>query len=731
MSRHIHLKKVLCLLLGLILLIPEFLPDYLSDRNALAEGEKIGQHSWDETMNEFLPCKDENTGYRLGSDKYLYYGCHTCTGVTMIVTSYLYGIGWITNDHGARKSEGRGLWTLVGSTEVKGKTKEDLIKWICSHAEQGDVLTNGYATNDNDEGAHTAIITRVDKANNNYRELDEYGSEKKGKHPEYSWRLFEGQKVVEFVKSSTTSAKFKEYIYLYRYKYRKTGYTGEFEKADIKEEVPIFWYEAKGVSVHKEDEYDHGKGQCSMKDLSNRLKIPAGTHVKVLPGIKKSGYYYIYYKPKDKNTGLYGEGVCGYVDKKYIDFGIKIDKSNFPDENFRKYIQSAGFDQDKNGYLSAEEIQKVTEINCKKKNIKDLKGIEHFTSLTALNCSNNKLTSLNVRKNIELTDLFCDSNKLTELDVSNNTKLELLSCADTKLEELDLSNNVKLRQLNCSKNKLAKLDVKNQKNLTILNCSGNQLPSLIVSKNKILKGLDCSNNKLTKLDVTHNTELVELNCSENQLKDLDVTQNTVLGTFYCNDNQIKELNVSKCPKLRQLDCCRNKLTKLDLKKNTGLTSLACNENQLEKLDLSKNTNLMLLGCRANQLKELNVSKCAYLTELFCPENKIKTLDVKNCTSLVYFDCGDNQLEKLDVSKCAQLTELTCSNNQLKSLSLGTKKVLTNLYCQRNKLKKLDISKCPKLKDLLKKGEKHTTGGVTYYSGEECSFAFDSSVKISK
>ena len=52
----------------------------------------------------------------------------------------------------------------------------------------------------------------------------------------------------------------------------------------------------------------------------------------------------------------------------------------------------------------------------------------HNQQLTNLDCSGNKLTELDVSKNLELTHLFCSCNELTELDLSKNINLLYLYC---------------------------------------------------------------------------------------------------------------------------------------------------------------------------------------------------------------------------------------------------------------------------------------------------------------
>ena len=103
--------------------------------------------------------------------------------------------------------------------------------------------------------------------------------------------------------------------------------------------------------------------------------------------------------------------------KENKDVSTKMD-----DSKFKNYCIES-FDANHDGKISAEEAASVKIMNCENKGITSLKGIEYFTSLTYLNCRNNKLTSLDVSKNTQLVELWCDYNNLTSLDVSKNTLL--------------------------------------------------------------------------------------------------------------------------------------------------------------------------------------------------------------------------------------------------------------------------------------------------------------------
>ena len=192
--------------------------------------------------------------------------------------------------------------------------------------------------------------------------------------------------------------------------------------------------------------------------------------------------------------------------------GVAIDNTNFPDANFRTIVE--GFDTNNDSSLSDTEIAAVKKINCFRKRITNLKGIEYFTSLNNLWCAENKLTALDVSKNTALTDLYCSSNQLTTLDISKNTALTDLDCGRNQLTTLDVSKNTALTYLSCGYNQLTTLDVSKNTALPYLSCRNNQLTTLDVSKNTALTKLSCDNNQLTSLDVS-NTDMDDLNCYDN------------------------------------------------------------------------------------------------------------------------------------------------------------------------------------------------------------------------
>ena len=131
---------------------------------------------------------------------------------------------------------------------------------------------------------------------------------------------------------------------------------------------------------------------------------------------------------------------------------IAINETNFPDQKFREYLIAQDYGKD--GVLTEIELRAVTVMDVSNKGISNLKGIEYFTKLTNLNCSQNSLTSLDVSKNMALVYLDCYMNTLGSLNVSNHAELSRLTCTQCGLTSLDVSNCPKLTKLECFRNKI-------------------------------------------------------------------------------------------------------------------------------------------------------------------------------------------------------------------------------------------------------------------------------------
>jgi Leucine-rich repeat (LRR) protein len=240
--------------------------------------------------------------------------------------------------------------------------------------------------------------------------------------------------------------------------------------------------------------------------------------------------------------------------------------TKIPNLNFEKKLIALGLDSGAtDGQVPTININTLISLNVSNSSISDLTGIEDFTALTTLDCSQTGLTSLDISKNPNLLRLNCATNSgLKNFDVSKNPNLIFLDCSNLGLLTLNLTSNTALQYL------------------------------------------EATNNYLTTLDLSANTNLLELQVRGNKLTNLDLTKNTALKQISCGSNLITSLNLSNNTVLKVLDANSNKLTSIDLSKNKLLTDLTIYGNELTSLDLSSNNALVMMNCSGNKVSSLNL-----------------------------------------------------------------------------------------------------------------------------
>ena len=289
--------------------------------------------------------------------------------------------------------------------------------------------------------------------------------------------------------------------------------------------------------------------------------------------------------------------------------GVAIDNNNFPDANFRTIVE--GFDNNKDGSLSDTEIAAVKKINCFRKRITNLKGIEYFTSLNNLWCAENKLTALDVSKNTALTDLYCGYNQLTTLDVSKNTALTYLSCRNNQLTTLDVSKNTALTKLSCDNNQLTSLDVSNT-DMDDLNCYDN-IYQIVVGNDRTFDLSLLPGN----FDVSKTSDWSGGKVSGNTLT-VDSDKDTVAYKYDCGKGksvtftlkwQYKDADYTK---VNEAIAKANKLNKDDYKNfsavDTAINAVDRNKNITEQSEVDKMAKAIEDAIADLQYKDANYDK---------------------------------------------------------------------------------------------------------------------------
>ncbi|MCR5512210.1 MAG: hypothetical protein K6F43_01430 [Prevotella sp.] len=366
---------------------------------------------------------------------------------------------------------------------------------------------------------------------------------------------------------------------------------------------------------------------------------------------------------------------------------VPIDTEHFPDEGFRNYV---------NDHATPDNISSIARftINDDKSvyNIKDLQGIEYFTSLIGLaiyscNITNTDLSnipnlrSLGVYDCPELISLSMTGHsqiagigienckKLSVAHLSNNPNLGTLTIQQNpNLQQIELDGNTALREIKLWQPNNAPMTAYDFSMLTNLEyLSFNNLEELNLAGNAKLKHLDTTDSpNLLGIDVSNNVNLEALWLfGVSNLASLDVRNNT----------QLKDLRINS-----------RQMTSLDVTKNTNLEFLLVMNAPITSLDVSANQKLTSLFLDSLQLTGINLSNNDKLKEFRCIRNNITALDFSNNPALSSIDCNSNQLTCLDVSNNPELTTLNCSNNLLTSLDLQQNTNINNILFFMNNIK---------------------------------------------
>lgn len=301
---------------------------------------------------------------------------------------------------------------------------------------------------------------------------------------------------------------------------------------------------------------------------------------------------------------------------------IAVDEAHFPDSEFRRYIEDK-IDKSKDKILSPDEIEQVTEISylgfsstgAPYYDIRDLQGIEYFTSLQNLEMGYSKISDLEAVKNPDLRTLNC--NGCSELKTVNVNKFPLLEklwvMGCEKVESLTLTNCADLKELSIGWTNLSTIDLTQNSKLEDLNISGTPMTQIDLSQNVALQKIQCVSNNLEGLDVSNNLELEEI--------------------FWVGSTTIKGIDVTKNTKLKKLDC--SALFWADLGNNPNLTF---STHHYRSLDISLTGNTFDLKKEVDE--GIDISKVTITSNgVLDKKTGIVTVDDITKPVIYEYDCG--------------------------------------------------------------------------------------------
>jgi Leucine-rich repeat (LRR) protein len=202
---------------------------------------------------------------------------------------------------------------------------------------------------------------------------------------------------------------------------------------------------------------------------------------------------------------------CGYED-------LAGSMAYIPDDQFEQSLIDYGFDNGPlNDSVAKAAIDTVLTLDVSGKEIEDLTGINDFSALEELDCSHNKLTTIQAEQVNPLTWLYCLDNQISHLDLSGKSSLTYLNCSFNQLPTFHVFPYTPLKSMDDGGSGPAGLIVNAGATLKEFYCQGNQFTSLDAGGISTLEKLDCRDNRLTALNLKNgnNTALTVMNATGN------------------------------------------------------------------------------------------------------------------------------------------------------------------------------------------------------------------------
>ncbi|WP_420573674.1 LamG-like jellyroll fold domain-containing protein [Kordia sp.] len=405
------------------------------------------------------------------------------------------------------------------------------------------------------------------------------------------------------------------------------------------------------------------------------------------------------------------------------------------------------------GLVLTSRISGVTYLDISGNSIDQLDGLEAFTALEILICSENNFNEFDFSQLPLLRELTMSDLIFPILDLSSNLNLEKLIYNNANSTSLNIGNNTMITELNIGNNNIGSFDFAPYTTLEILNLSGNMglfestfttlsnlkelnvngvgILSLNLSNNLLLESLALDEALGFNLDLSSNTALTSLSARNAELSGINIQNgnNANITYFDAEQNsttmnciQVDDPNASY---LNTWDVDSNVVFTLDC----SLTNIpnANFENYLETHDADGDSvpvgDPMSLGngiandnkvftYRVASVTSLDISNLAIgqfigiedfiaLEHLDCNGNSGGDLDLSNAVNLLILDCSGNDLEAADFSNNTQLTTLDCSSSTIGPLDLGSNTNLVNLDISDNPFiaSRFDVSGLPNLEIL--------------------------------
>ncbi|MEM6720868.1 MAG: LamG-like jellyroll fold domain-containing protein [Bacteroidota bacterium] len=403
------------------------------------------------------------------------------------------------------------------------------------------------------------------------------------------------------------------------------------------------------------------------------------------------------------------------------------------------------------GLVLTPRITGVTFLDISGNSINQLDGLEAFSALEILICSENNFNEFDFSQLPLLRELTMSNVTFPVLDLSSNLNIEKLIYNNANSASLNLGNNTVITELDMGNNNISPfdfssytsleiLDISNNfnlfnttfttlTNLKTLNVNGVGINSLDVSNNVLLESLSLNNASGFYLDLSANTALTSLSARAADLSGINMQNGNNANITYFDTEQ----NSSTMNCIQVDDPTASYLNTWDVDSNVvftldcSLTSIPDStfENYLETHDadgdsvtLGDPTSMgngiandgFVFTYRINTVTSLDISnqgigevigiqEFTALEILDCSGNFFNDLIISNLTNLRELYCHTVFLPVLNVSSNTNLEKLIMYDANCSNLTLGQHTALTELSVRNNGLSTFNTTYLTALENL--------------------------------
>ena len=244
------------------------------------------------------------------------------------------------------------------------------------------------------------------------------------------------------------------------------------------------------------------------------------------------------------------------------------------------------------GDIYPSDLEGLTSLDARERNITDLAGLERCTSLTYLSLEGNQISDISPLANLtSLTGLGLSGYQIADISpLVDLTRLTWLSLYDTQISDISpLAKLTSLTSLHLDCNQISHISpLANLTSLTFLNLDGNQISDISPLANLTnLTGLNLGGNQISNISPLANlTSLTDLSLGDNQISDISPLANlTSLTRLYLWSNQISDISpLANFTNLTDLDLNKNGISNISSLANlTNLIEVTLNQNQISDI----------------------------------------------------------------------------------------------------------------------------------------------------